>query len=86
MKAPDSNDFREELFNIFEEAQQIGRQYIDVNSGDLHRRVGGYPGRDHRMPLCCEVMKRSMKKGDFILEQPPKGKGASLTIRYNLPR
>ena len=83
---PDSYDFQKELYKIFKDAQAIGTLYVDVNSGDLHRRVGGYPGRNHRMPLCCEVMKKNMRTGDQILEQPPKGKGASLTIRYKVPR
>jgi len=86
MKSPNSYDFQEELSKLFRDAQIIGKNYVDVNSGELHRRIGGYPARDHRMPLCCEVMKKNMKKEDQILEQPPKGKGASLTIRYKLPR
>ena len=86
MKTPDSYDFQQSLYKIFKDAQANENHYIDVNSGELHRRVGGYPGRNHRMPLCCEIMKKNMKTGDQILEQPPKGKGASLTIRYKLPR
>jgi 5-methylcytosine-specific restriction protein A len=83
---PSSYDFQKELEKAFAEAYSMGRTNIDINSGELHRRVGGYPGRNHRMPLCCEVLKKNMKMGDQILEQLPKGKGASLTIRYRLPR
>jgi 5-methylcytosine-specific restriction protein A len=79
-------DFQEELDRAFIKAHSMGRTNININSGELHKKVGGYPGRNHRMPLCCEVMKKNMKKGDQILSQPPKGKGASLTIRYKLPR
>ena len=86
MRMPDSYDFQKGLYKILKDTQARGNLYVDVNSGDLHRRVGGYPGRNHRMPLCCEVMKKNMKKEDQVLEQPPKGKGASLTIRYKLPR
>ena len=85
MKSPNSYDFQEELSKLFRDAKTIGKHYADVNSGELHRRIGRYPGRNHRIPLCCEVMKKNMKMGDRILEQPPKGKGASLTIRYKLP-
>lgn len=81
-----ADDFQNALNNIFIVAQNQGKSYIDVTSGDLHRIVGGYPGRNHRMPVCCEVMKRNMKEGDQILYQPPKGQGASLKIRYKLPR
>ena len=59
-----------------------------IISGELHSRVGGYPGRDHRMPNCCEVMKAQSASdvGDVIVEQPPSGQGATLTIKYRLPR
>jgi len=60
--------------------------YIDVKSGDLHSAVGSYPGVNHRMPVCCGVMRSAMKPGDEVLYAPPKGNGASLLIRYKLPR
>lgn len=85
---PNAWDFERELHNIFTSAQREGRSYVDVRSGDLHRRVGGYPGPNHRMPTCCDVMRKNMDPtlGDRILEQPPKGNGANLVIRYMLPR
>jgi 5-methylcytosine-specific restriction protein A len=76
--------FKKELTKIFKDAKEQGKEYVDVNSGDLHRRVGGYPGSNHRMPTCCGVMKSMMKSKDKILEKPPLGKGASLVIRYFL--
>jgi len=85
-KPPTADDFRAELAKIFEEAESKGYSHVDVMSGDLHRRVGGYPGPDHRMPVCCSVMRRAMKPGDQILEEPPRGAGARLRIRYHLPR
>lgn len=84
--APKAEDFREELSKILAEAQKRGAPYVEVSAGELHRRVGDYPGTNHRMPVCCEVMRQIMKKGDEIISEPPKGKGASLTIRYKLPR
>lgn len=86
MTGPVASDFQRELNRIFQRATRQGRPYVDVKSGDLHRAVGGYPGRNHRMPVCCEVMKRNMKPGDQILQQPPEGQGATLVIRYKLPR
>lgn len=56
--------------------------YVDVNAGDIHREVGGYPGTNHRMPVCCSTMRDLMKADDEIIASPPKGNGASLTIRY----
>lgn len=56
--------------------------YTDLNAGDVHRAVGGYPSNNHRMPVCCNVMRSRMIEDDYILCCPPKGNGASLTIRY----
>jgi len=83
---PNSHDFQRELEKIFEMGEEKAESYVEIISGNLHRKVGGYPGRDHRMPICCQVMKRNMRKDDQILEQPSSGKGATLRIRYKLPR
>lgn len=85
---PSAADFKLRLDLIFSHAQQNGLTEVEVSSDDLHRRVGGYPGRDHRMPLCCQVMKQyfTEKVGDHIVEAPPSGQGATLRIRYALPR
>jgi len=78
--------FEKELKRQIGVAQAQGKSHVDINSGELHRDLGGYPGPDHRMPICCNVMKNEMKRTDRILNQPSKGRGASLTIRYSLPR
>jgi hypothetical protein len=83
---PKKQDFEKELNRQLGVAQAQGKSHIDINSGELHRDVGGYPGRDHRMPICCDVMTNEMKGTDRILNQPKKGRGAGLTIRYLLPR
>jgi hypothetical protein len=83
---PNAEQFRTSLRQIFREAP-ASAQFIDVNAGALHRKVGGYPGANHKMPNCCQVMKSEMKTGDQILPGGPKsGSGASLTIRYRFPR
>jgi 5-methylcytosine-specific restriction protein A len=79
-------DFAGELQRILTDAEQRGLTAIRVNSGELHRRVGGYPGQNHRMPMCCSAMRAMMRSGDSIIQQPPKGNGASLIIEYLLPR
>ena len=79
-------DFNEALQEIFAAAEKQGKSKIAVNSGLLHRRVGGYPGSHHRMPTCCSAMRAAMRHGDIITASPPKGNGASLTIEYQLPR
>ena len=41
--------------------------------GKLHRQVGGYPGNQHRMPICCDVLRAEMEDEDQVLKSPPKG-------------
>jgi hypothetical protein len=83
---PTAKHFRIALRELFEEAAGRGDATVTVNAGDLHRRVGGYPASDHRMPTCCSVMHRAVGPGDLVIESPPSGRGASLTIEYRLPR
>ena len=79
-------DFVAALENRMGAVAPLEVDYIDVNAGELHRAVGGYPGPGHNMPGCCAVMKAAMRVGDVVLGGPPSGIGASLTIRYRLPR
>ena len=86
MSAPNAEDFRRELRSRLEDAHARGDDHLEITSGELHRAVGNYPG-DHRMRNCCRVMKSEMTDGiDEILHEPPSGQGASLRIRYKLPR
>jgi 5-methylcytosine-specific restriction protein A len=86
MTMPTAPDFESALRNSFIQAQQRGEPYIDVRAGDLHKSLGGYPGRNHRMSTCSEVMWRLFRSSDTVLHSPPKRHGASLNLRYNLPR
>ncbi|MCF8214774.1 MAG: hypothetical protein K9I92_06425 [Chitinophagaceae bacterium] len=81
---PNRIDFETELERQLVVARSQGREYKVINSGDLHRTVGGFPSADNRMPTCCSVMRNRMRQNDIIVSQPPKGNGASLQIRYNL--
>lgn len=81
-----ADSFRAALQRAFDDATRAGQVSLRIEAGHLHRIVGGYPGRDHRMPLCCHVMRSSMAAGDTVVESPPSGAGASLTIEYRLPR
>ena len=81
-----ASQFRVALRLVLNRAIYQGVASVDVNAGSLHRIVGGYPGRDHRMPICCAVMRAEMEGKDVIIAAPPKGQGARLTIRYTLPR
>lgn len=83
-----ADEVRTALFEIFEVAHKHAVREVTIVSGDLHRKLGGYPAPKsrHRMPVCCQVMKQLMKAGDEIVSAPPSGQGATLTIRYRLPR
>lgn len=81
-----ARDFYGELTAQIARAQKHGAPHVEINSGELHRKVGGYPGPGHRMPLCCDALYFEQRVGDEIVCSPKGGKGASLTIRYALPR
>lgn len=83
---PSTEDFERQLLELIQHAKLQGQPFIDVVSGELHRQVGGYPANDgnHRMPVCCEVMKNMMQDNDEILYSPDSGQGATLKIRYYL--
>lgn len=83
---PTAAEFRAELTRILRDARRKGAEYVDVNSGELHRKLGGYPGKNHAMPSCCNVMWEEKTPRDIVLHAPPKSRGASLTVRYALPR
>jgi hypothetical protein len=79
---PTAWDFQNQLMAILNAARQVGKSYVDVESGNLHRQVGEYPNSSHRMVICCEVMRRMMRRGDSVLKEPSSGQGATLMIRY----
>jgi 5-methylcytosine-specific restriction protein A len=81
--APKARDFEAALNALFADAWRRRLEHLEVEAGALHRQVGGYPDpTNNRMPVCCNVMRAAMRAGDRILEQPPKGAGARLRIRY----
>ncbi|MGA2990466.1 MAG: hypothetical protein ABSD88_08315 [Candidatus Korobacteraceae bacterium] len=85
-REPLAEDFRQALLGFLFEAEKDGRSHVDVSAAQLHRALGGYPGEKHRIPICCSVMRTSMRQGDSIVQSPPSGTGPGLTIRFVLPR
>jgi len=82
-----AEEFTEQLSEVFRVGEQKRQPPVTAKAGDLHRAVGGYPRRNsHRMPVCCDMMRSAMQGGDVIVSEPPKGRGATMTIRYQLPR
>ena len=80
---PDSSDFQAALDKRFARAWRSGVTQLEVNAGELHREVGGYPQSNHRMATCCQVMRANMQASDEVVEEPPGGAGASLVVRYH---
>ena len=84
---PEIADFEKALNDWFCDAEKEGLPFINIRADDLHARVGDYPGPFHRMATCCEVMyEHYIPAVDKIKQFPPKGKGASMEIKYHLPR
>jgi len=86
MTSPKSEDFHKQIDEIFTFAESKMLNAVISTAGNLHRVVGKYPGSDHRMHVCSNVMKKNMILDDQILCSPPKGVGSSLRIQYIFPR
>jgi len=83
-KIPNSDDFRREILKIFEKAKKEKKEFVEIIAGELHRKIGYYPGPNHRMYSLCNVMRDLLQPGDEILNQPKKGRGPRLQICYSL--
>ena len=87
---PTTVNFRTEIQAQIRRAQGQRRAHVEINAGELHRALGGYPpktGRSHAMPSCCEAMRDEAKLSrSDIIHETDSGQSASLTIRYHLPR
>jgi 5-methylcytosine-specific restriction protein A len=80
-------NFQEELRQQIARAIRQNRPHVEVNAGELHRIVGGYPSQHHSMPSCCEAMRDEFNRGNAeVVFQTPSGDGAAFTVRYYLPR
>jgi hypothetical protein len=72
----DTSDFETALVRMFQQRTAAGDTALIVVAGELHGKVGGYPGPDHRMPSCCGAMRSLMRpgRGDRVVHAPPKEK------------
>ena len=80
-----TKQYRAVLTKALAVAQKQGFSAVEVRAADLHKKLGGYTGSDHRIPVCCEVMRQAMKPSDEVVASS-RSQGANLTIRYRLPR
>lgn len=85
---PKVDDFQAELRAEIKRALSQGRPHIEVNAGELHRVVGGYPPKarqSHAIPSCCNVMRAEMARWKSeVVHDTAGGRAPSLTIRYYL--
>ncbi len=85
---PNVDDFRAELRAQINRALRQGRPHVEINAGELHRVVGGYPpkaGQSHAMPSCCNAMRMEMARWKSeIVNETDSGQAPALTIRYYL--
>jgi hypothetical protein len=79
-----TDHFRQALLAQMRRASSNGRIDVLINSGELYRSLGGYPGSSHGMPSCCDAMQDEIKPGDVLLLE--RTNGAGMTVRYLLPR
>ena len=79
-----ADHFAQELRAQMSRAAKHGSIDIVINSRELYRSVGGYPGSMHGMPASCDAMRTEMKPGDILLVE--QAGGAGMTVRYRLPR
>ena len=85
---PNTKDFEDALDFIFRfKTISEHADYVEIQSGDLHKILGGYPNNgNHRMAACCSAMRNKMNDKDLILNESNSGKSTKLLIRYYLPR
>jgi hypothetical protein len=87
---PSTAEFCAEIDAQISRASKEGRPHVELNAGEIHRAVGGYPppaGENHAMPACCAALRsRRDPSRDEIVFETESGQAAALTIRYTLPR
>jgi hypothetical protein len=76
--------FREGLLAQMHRASRGGLIDVLINSRELYRSLGGYPGSTNGMPCCCDAMQAEVKPGDIVLLD--QSNRAGMTVRYLLPR
>jgi hypothetical protein len=79
-----TDHFRRGLLAQMARATIAGQIDILINCGQLYRSLGGYPGSNHGMPLCCDAMQAEFKLGDIMILD--RAHGVGMTVRYLLTR
>ena len=75
-----TEDIRRYILELKKSAKDIGKKFIVLKSGDLHKDLD----LKSRMPQVCNAMRQSMNEGDIILHTTPSGNSSTIEIQYNL--
>lgn len=75
-----ADDVRKYIEKLLQEAKMMGKDYLDLVSGDIHKQMG----MKNRMPQICRIMYEKMMPGDEVLHTTPSGKSSTIKIRYDL--
>ncbi|SFQ05112.1 DUF6884 domain-containing protein [Caldicoprobacter faecalis] len=75
-----TEDIRQYIEKLLQEAKRKGYDYIELVSGDIHKQLG----LKDRMPQVCSAMYQKMMPGDKVLHTTPSGKSSTIKIRYYL--
>lgn len=83
---PTQDDFLQEASAQISRAGHQRRAHVEINAGELHRVLSGYPTHSHRMASACAALRSLIREGDQVIAEPQSGFGASYTVRFALPR
>lgn len=62
---PTKDQFRSHVRSQLRSAELRGDAFAEINSGEVHRKLGGYPATNHQMRTC---MMRN-EQGHFVAPQ-----------------
>ena len=81
-----TSDFETVLVDMFAKANAEGEAFLDVTAKSLCKLVSGPDSSAKGMAVCCRLMRRMMIPGDNELSTSYGRNGATLLIRFRLPR
>ncbi len=71
-------EIRNFIKNILDQAREAKLKYIDIVSGEIHKKMG----LKNKMPSVCDAMYKLRKENDEILKTTPSGRSSTIVIRY----
>jgi hypothetical protein len=75
-----TSEIKDFIKNILISSKNNGLNYIEIISGDIHRRMN----LNNKMPSVCSAMYQLMTEKDVILHKTDSGKSSTIKIRYYL--